>query len=69
MEGRKPTEVPGRWPDIQGEADRSAGGEGGQGGQDVPGCLAGAQDGNKGKRGAQAESQYSDCCGWAQDSR
>ena len=34
---------------LQGEADRRAGGAGGQGGQDVPGRPPGAQDGHQGE--------------------
>jgi len=46
--GWKRAEVSGRRTDLQGEVDRSPGGEGGQGGQDVPGCSSGTQNGDKG---------------------
>ena len=38
---RQRAQVPGRGPDLQGEAHRGAGGAGGEGGQNVPGCHTG----------------------------
>ena len=65
---RKRAEVRRRRSDLQGEADRRAGGAGGARGPDVPGRAAGAQDGHQGERRAQAEGQHPDSRGWAQDS-
>ena len=66
---RQRAEVPGRGPALQREVDRSPGGEGGPGGQDVPGRPAGAEDGHQGEWRTQAEGQHTDCGGRTEDQR